>query len=111
LEKALAGEFSFWTPSELTSRAEACSGADAASILMMTVAANKKHDPAVQTVIEKHLASPSRDCRQHAALAAGLVRWPELRPVLESALTRERDAEIRTIETFVLGQIPAPKRR
>lgn len=100
LREVLASAFSFYTVPELTEKARGSTAADVGWITLMAHSTNRRFDPDVKDVIEMHLRSTSSACRRQAAVAVGLVRWPQLLPALGAAPQSERDRGIRTALDF-----------
>jgi hypothetical protein len=108
LEGALAGALVFWTVEELAEKARGCPQSDRTWIEWMALAVNRQKNDVVRSVIEEQLESSSTKCRSSAAIAAGLLRWPELLPSLTSRLAVENDAGIRSMLRFVIEHTQKP---
>ncbi len=102
---SILGEaFSFWTVSELVSQAGAV-GAAPYWITLAAIATNEEFDDEVFALIVSNLRSSSTKTRNQAAVAAGLVMWPDLLPALRSAYVVERDAGVKGILGFDIDLI------
>jgi hypothetical protein len=68
---------------------------DPTVLIRLAVGAGDAADPTSRTIIADALSSPTPAVRLAAAMAAGVTRWPDLVPVLESAARREPENRVR----------------
>lgn len=95
----LARHFSFWTLPDLVAQARAAT-TDPRWITLAAMASNGTLDKGVLELITSALGNRATPFRNQAAVAAGLVEWPELLPALRAAQARELDVGVKTVLDF-----------
>lgn len=93
---------------ELREHARRSLESDPSELVRLAVGAPETADEATAALLREALRHPQDRVRDAAAMAAGILRWPELAGDLHAAAEKEQNAEIRSLLAAALASVEQP---